>query len=140
MSRITYTGNQVDAFINGIKMDLLQTIRGADDYGLEPASGVGDIHVQEYVPTVARHTISISAFALKNEPTIQNRIIWENGDAALAGGEFDIEIFAKETGALLRKWTQAMCTNADVVVTAHRILVKDATFVALDVVGKLIHG
>lgn len=117
-------------------MDLLQTIRGRDDYGPEPVSGIGDIHAREYPPTMARHIITMTGVALRKEKVFELGIVPENGDDALRGKTFSIEIFSKQ-GPLLRKWEQAVGADADLVVTAHRVLMKDATFFATDAGGIL---
>ncbi|AZF90218.1 MAG: hypothetical protein BPH100C_155 [Phage 5P_2] len=61
----THTGNRVVVRFDGKIIGLAQNVRGSDDYALDPASGIGDIHVQEYVPTVARHTVTAGFMALK---------------------------------------------------------------------------
>src|SRR3546814_4828252 len=75
-----------------------------DDYSPEPASGIGDIHVQEYVPTMARHTLNVSAMLLNRGAMLEAGIAAENGDAMLQGLVFDIEVYDKDTGTLLRKY------------------------------------
>src|SRR5271156_1686063 len=100
MAKYVFTGNEVTLYLNGVEVDLVQNLRGTDDYGFEPASGIGDIHAFEYVPTMARHSIAISKFALRKETAVTAGIIQENGDAALANAPIEIEIFSKLTGAL----------------------------------------
>jgi hypothetical protein len=134
VAQFVHTGNEVDLYLNGIKMDLVQTVTGNDDYGPEPASGIGDIHVFEYPPTVARHNITVSAMVLTKEKAIAAGVINENGDAAMEGLTFPIEIF-KKTGPLIRKWLRAVNANGSIQVTAHRILVKNASFLACDAAG-----
>lgn len=135
MAKIVYTGNEVNVFMKGVKLDLVQNMRGTDDYGFEPASGIGDIHAFEYTPTLARHSISISKFALRRESAVDLGIIQENGNAAIANPIFDIEIFSKITGKLIKKWIGSLNSSSDITVTAHRVVVEDANFVALDTLG-----
>lgn len=134
MARFTHEANKTRVFINGVEFFLLANIRGSDDYALDRVSGIGDIHVKEHIPTVAQHVFTMSGYMLKNEPSITNGIVPENGDAALEGRIFSIEIFSRE-GPLLRRYEEAMCNNADANMTAHRLLMKDATFYATDVSG-----
>lgn len=134
MANFVHHGNEVKVVMDGIELDLVQTVRGSDNYGHEPASGVGDIHIKEHVPSLARHTVTLSAFALRKDRAITLGIIQENGNAALRGKAFTIEVFDR-TGALIRKWTQCVNDSGDVTVTAHRIIVKDATFLATDAAG-----
>lgn len=135
MARFVITGNEAVLVLNNVRASLFQTFRATDDYGFEPASGIGDIHVKEYTPTLARHAISISRFVLKLDVAVQSGIILENGDAALLGNVFDIEVFSK-TGVLMRKYKDCINNSGDLGVTAHRVLVNDANFVGLDVTGQ----
>lgn len=54
----TRSGNRVTVRFDGREIGLVQSVRMSDDYAPEPASGIGDIHVIEYVPTMARHSLS----------------------------------------------------------------------------------
>jgi len=63
----TRTGNRIAVVIDGKQFGLVQSVRASDDYGPEPASGIGDIHAQEFVPTMARHSLSISMMVLKRD-------------------------------------------------------------------------
>ena len=47
----TRSGNLITVVFDGKQIGLVQNVRMNDDYSPEPASGVGDIHVEEYVPT-----------------------------------------------------------------------------------------
>lgn len=131
----TRSGNRIIATFGGVQVGLVQSVRMNDDYSPEPASGVGDIHVQEYVPTMARHNLSVSAMVLNVGSMRQAGIAMENGDAVLQGLVFDIEVYSKDDGALLRKYMGCSYASGDVEVTKHQILVNSATFNALDVSG-----
>lgn len=129
------TGNRVIAAFDGKQIGLLQNIRTSDDYGLDPASGIGDIHVQEHVPTVARHTVTASALILISGAMRELGIAAINGDDALKGITFDIVVQSKDDGAVLRKYLGCSYSSGDVDIQKHAILVSNATFMALDVVG-----
>lgn len=135
MGVFTYEANRTRVFVGGIEFHLLSNVRGTDNYALERVSGIGDIHVREHVPTVAQHEFTLSGYMVKDEQSISSGIIPENGDAALLGRTFTVEMFDKD-GPLLRRYEQAMCNNADASMAAHRLLMKDTTFYATDVVGK----
>jgi hypothetical protein len=137
VGQFVFTGNEVEVSINGQRVDLAQNIRGTDNYGHEPASGIGDIHVKEYVPSVARHNITMSKLVMRKEKAISAGLILENGDDAMRGRIFDIEIFPKGGGPVLRKWMGCVNDGGDIGVTSHRILVQDATFLATDAAGQL---
>lgn len=129
------TGNRVIATFDGKQVGLLQNVRLSDDYGLDPASGIGDIHVQEHVPTVARHSVSVGALVLIAGAMREAGISAINGDDALKGVVFDIVVQSKDDGAVLRKYVGCSYASGDVDIQKHAILVSNATFMALDVVG-----
>lgn len=129
------TGNQIKVFFGGKQVGLIQSINANDDYSPEPASGIGDIHVKEYVPTMARHTLSISKMLL-NKADLSAAGIWpENGDAVLNGYVFDVEQYDALTGDLIRKYTGCSYASGSVEVTKHAIVTANAQFNALDVSG-----
>src|SRR3546814_7608726 len=95
-----------------------------DAYPPEPASGSGDIHVQEYVPTMARHTLNVSAMLLNRGAMLEAGIAAENGDAMLQGLVFDIEVYDKDTGTLLRKYVGCSYASGDLEVSKHSIVIQ----------------
>lgn len=131
----TRTGNRIVVVFDGRQVGLVQSVRMSDDYSPEPASGIGDIHVAEYVPTMARHSLSVSNMVLNINSMRQLGIIGENGDAVLQGRVFDIEQYDKDTGALLRKYVGCSYASGDIDVSKHAIVMNSATFLALDVTG-----
>lgn len=130
------SGNRVLIKIDGKQIGLIQSVRMNDDYSPEPASGVGDIHVAEYVPTMARHTVNVSSMVLFSGAMRDAGVAMENGDAVLEGLVFDIVVEAKDDGALLRKYTGCSYASGDVEVQKHAIIVSNAVFNALDVSSK----
>jgi hypothetical protein len=131
----TRSGNRIQAMFDGKKIGLMQNVRMSDDYAPDPASGIGDIHVQEYVPTVARHNLSVTAMVLIRGAMLEVGIIPLNGDGALLGLVFDIEVFDKQSGDLLRKYVGCSYASGDLEVSKHTIIMQSGTFNALDVTG-----
>lgn len=132
-----HSGNRVEIRFDGVTIGLLQGVSASDDMGPEPASGVGDVHVQEYVPTMARHSVSADTMVLINDNMRKAGIALENGDDALKGQVFDIEIYGKAPNAgLLRKYIDCSYASGSVSVQKHAIVVSQAQFNALDVTGK----
>jgi hypothetical protein len=129
------SGNTIKVLFDGKEVGLLQDIRCSDDYAPEPASGIGDIHVQEYVPTMARHNLTSSEMRLKLRSMSSQGISLENGDEALLGMVFDIEVLSFD-GTSLRKYRNCSFASGEMTITKHAIVVANATFNALDVVGK----
>lgn len=131
----TRSGNRIIVTFDGKQIGLLQSVRANDDYSPEPASGIGDIHVQEYVPTMARHSLSVSAMLLNRGAMLEAGIAAENGDAMLQGLVFDIEVYSKDDGTLLRKYIGCSYASGDLEVSKHAIVMQSGTFNALDVTG-----
>lgn len=135
--RIVNSGNRIEVQFDGKVVGLLQNLRPSDSYGLEPASGIGDIHVQEYVPSMARHQISASTMVLFSKNLRDSKISMENGDEVLKGLVFDIVVYGKDpkNAGVLRKYTKCSYEGGDMEIQKHAIVVSNAQFVALDVTG-----
>lgn len=131
----TRTGNRIVVVLDGRQIGLIQSVRMSDDYSPEPASGIGDIHVQEWVPTMARHTVAVSSMVLNRGAMREAGISAENGDEMLQGLVFDFEVYSKDDGSLLRKYVGCSYASGDVDVSKHAIVMSNGTFNALDVVG-----
>lgn len=129
------SGNRVIVTFDGKQIGLVQTVRMSDDFGPEPASGIGDIHVAEYVPTMARHTLSVSSMILFAGAMREAGITTVDGDEALEGRVFDIVVQSKDDGSELRKYIGCSYASGDVEVTKHAIIVSNAQFNALNVTG-----
>jgi len=131
----TRSGNRVVVVFDGKQIGMVRSVRLNDDYSPEPASGIGDIHVQEYVPTMARHSISVSQMVLIKGAMLEAGIAAENGDAMLQGLVFDLEWYSKDDGQLLRKYVGCSYASGGIDINAHQIIVTSGQFNALDVVG-----
>ena len=129
------SGNRIVVVFDGKQIGMVRSVRASDDYGLEPASGIGDIHAQEYVPSMARHSLSISSMVLIKGAMMASGIVPENGDAALNGLVFDLEQYDKDTGVLIRKYVGCSYSSGDIDISAHQIVVQSGQFMALDVTG-----
>ncbi|ECB1886239.1 hypothetical protein IAJ44_004295 [Salmonella enterica] len=134
-NRNVRSGNQIKVLFDGKQIGLIQSLSCNDDYAPEPASGIGDIHVQEYVPTMARHSLSVSAMLLNKSQLQAAGIVPENGDAVLQGLVFDIEQYDNLTGVLLRKYIGVSYASGSIETTKHAIVTTSAQFNALDVTG-----
>jgi hypothetical protein len=135
-NRKTRSGNRIAVVFDGKQIGLVRSVRASDDYSPEAASGIGDIHVQEYVPTQARHSLAVQAMVLNSGSMRAAGLAAENGDAMLKGLVFDIVYYDKETGEELRKYVGCSYASGDIDVQAHQIVVNSAMFNALDVQGK----
>lgn len=131
------SGNRIRILLGGIQVGTLQSVSMSDDYSPEPASGIGDIHVQEYVPTMARHTVSVSTMVMKRADLYSAGAASENGDVALLGLVFDIECFDKDNFTLLRAYRGCYYASGSLEVSKHSIVMASGTFMALNVDGDL---
>ena len=129
------SGNRIVVLFDGQQIGMVRSVRASDDYSPEPASGIGDIHAQEYVPTMARHTLSVSSMVLIKNNMQSAGITPENGDAVLQGLVFDLEVYSKDDGKLLRKYIGVSYASGDIDINAHQIVVANGQFNALDVTG-----
>lgn len=134
-NRKVRSGNRIVITYDGFQVGVIQSVRMNDDYSPEPASGIGDIHVQEWVPTMARHSLTVSRMILENDKMRERGIMSENGDAVLEGLVFDIETYSKDDGTLLRKYTGCSYASGDLEVSKHSILMGSGQFNALNVSG-----
>lgn len=131
----TFTGNRAVVELDGKRVGLAQSVRTNDSYGLESASGIGDIHTVEWVPTRANHTVSVGTMTLLKANLMSLGLVPENGDDALKGMVFDIVIYSRDTGQALRAYRKLSFDSGDMDVSAHRIVTRNAQFKAIDVTG-----
>lgn len=131
----TRTGNRIVVLFDGKKVGLLQSVEMSDDYAPEPASGIGDIHVLEHVPTIARHSLNVSAMILNKGSLRKAGISAENGDAMLLGRVFDFVQYDKDDSTELRRYVGCSYASGSVSVQKHAIVMNSAMFNAIDVTG-----
>lgn len=129
------SGNRVVITFGGTVVGFLQSVRPSDDYSLDAASGIGDARVQEHVPGVARHSISVSQLCLFTGGLREAGIACENSDDALKGRVYDIVVQSKDDGTVLRKYTGCSYASGSVDIGKHAIIIADGQFMALDVGG-----
>lgn len=137
MSLHAYEGNKTRVLLGKHELHLIQNVRVMDDYSPEPAQGIGNIKALEYVPTFARYTITTAGVLERNQGLVDDGIYPENAEEALKAQTFDIEIFDKQTGSLLKRYEKALCAQVSVTVRLHTLTLTDATFVAIDTGGGL---
>lgn len=131
------SGNKIIVVFDNKQIGLVQSIRFQEDYNPTEASGIGNINANEYVPTFARYTISTSFMLLNKQSMYNAGIAPENGDVALQGLVFDIEILDRTTGVTLRKYIGCSYASGDVEVSKHQIVITNANFNCLNATGTL---
>jgi hypothetical protein len=131
----TYSGNRIQVLFGGVKVGLCQSVRGSDSYALEQASGIGDVHVIENVPTRANHRVSVTSMTLFTGNLRDSGVSTINGDDAMQGLVLDIVVYSRDSGLPLRSYKSCSFDSGTVAVEAHRIVATDAQFIALNVTG-----
>lgn len=131
----TRSGNRVIIALDGKQIGTMKSVRMNDDYAPEPVTGIGDIHVIEHVPTVARHSLSCSYVVLNRRSLREQGVVPENGDGMLQGLVFDVLSLDKDTGEVLRKYVGCSYASGDFEINANAIVMANAQFQALDVTG-----
>lgn len=132
---ITQSGNRIIIEINNKQVGLIQSVRASDDYGHEPASGVGDIHVKEHVPARAMHSLEVSNMVLFTGHMRDLGLAPVNGDQVLQGIVYDVVYYSKDTNAELRRYISCSWVSGNVSVEAHRIVMETGSLRALDATG-----
>jgi hypothetical protein len=129
------SANQIVVSFDGKQIGAVKSVSLNEDYSPEPVTGIGDIKVQENVPTLARYTVSVNGLVLKQSSMRAAGLFPENSDDMLAGVVFDIMVMSKEDGSLLRKYSGCSYANGSTDISANAIVVNSGTFNALDVSG-----
>jgi hypothetical protein len=129
------SANKHQLLFDGKLVGFLGSVDCEDDYGLEPQSGIGDIHVGEHVPTLARHRLNVQAVSLIKNNMRQLGIMGENGDFVLQGLVFDIVLVDLTTGAALKTYRGCSYASGRVEVRKNTVIIQSATFMALDTNG-----
>lgn len=131
------SGNRIVAMFDGKQIGLLQDIRFQEDYNPTEASGIGNILVQEWVPTLARFNVSTRFMVLNLQSMYSAGIVPIDGDGVLQGFVFDIQIQDSVSGLLLRKYVGCSYASGDIEVTKHAIVMTNANFNCLTATGNL---
>lgn len=129
------TGNRIQIEAGGAKVGFAQSYRASDSYALEPAGQIGDIHTQEHVPTRASHRVTLTGMVLLTGNMRAQGISIQNGDAALTGAVLDVVVYSRDTGLALRAYKSCSYDSGDIDISANRIVMETANFMALDVTG-----
>jgi hypothetical protein len=129
------SGNRTVVSIDGQDIGLIQTVSMNDDYGHEPAYGIGDAEPQEHVPGAANYSISVTKMVLLKELMRSSGIFSENATDALKGRVFEFTTYGKDETDVLRKYSGCSYVSGSTEVTANRIVTSTGQFKALSVTG-----
>jgi hypothetical protein len=130
------SANRIAVLFDGKQVGACKSVSLEDSYNLETVVGIGDIHVQEHVPTVAAYSLSMEAIVLEKEQLRSVGITTVDGYDALVGRVFDIVVMSKDTGEEIRKYTGCSYDRGTVHVTANQVISTSASFKALRASGQ----
>ena len=133
-NRKVQTANRIWVTAGGAPVGLGQSVELHDDYQMESLVGIGDIHPQEFVPSAAVLTVTISEMVMLDSSMRASGTSYASPDDALSGVSHDI-IVASKDGGVLRKYTGCFYTSGEVQVRKHAIVITNATFKAMDASG-----
>lgn len=129
------SANRIAVMFDGKQVGACKSVSMHEDYGLDPVTGIGDIHVLENVPTVARYSLQIEAIVLEKEQLRSVGITAVDGDDVLVGRVFDVVVIGKDTGEEIRKYAGCSYASGDIRITANQVVSTSASFMALRVSG-----
>lgn len=131
------TGNHIRCVMDGKVIGLMQDLTFSDNYGNEAVSGIGNIDAVEHPPTQSSHDLRCSTVVLRRALLGANAGFPRNGAEALKGLVFDVEVYDKRDGILLRKYISCTYVSGEASITKHRVISRNASFKALTADGDL---
>jgi len=131
----TRSGNNIVITFDGVQIGAVRSVSLDEDYSPEPVTGIGDAKAIEYVPGMARYSLSVQNVALAVASMRSAGLVPENSDAALQGLVFDILVYSKIDGSLLRKYSGVSYASGRIDVETNKIVMSSGQFNALDVSG-----
>lgn len=135
-NRKVHSGNLIEVTFDGKRVGVVNDLTGSEDYALDAASGIGDHKPVEWVPGMARITVRATFMVLKADTLASLGLEPDHANEALLGNTFDIAVFDNE-GRHLKTYKGCSFASGDVRVTRHAIVIHDAVFNCLDVMGNL---
>lgn len=131
----TKAANRIIIQFDGKQVGACKSVSLHESYNHEPVTGIGDIHVIEYVPTLASYSVQIEAMVLEKEALRSAKILTENGEDTLVGRVFDISVISKDSGEEIRKFSGCTYDSGDIRITTNQVVSTSAQFKALRVSG-----
>jgi hypothetical protein len=127
-----YTGNTILIMIKNTPVGLLQDVTADEDFAPEPASGIGDPRVVEYIPTMYRVSLAVSSMSIKKDSLFSIGVFPENIDKYLAENPFVVQIIDKYTGNTIRYYNNCIFARGTVSVRKHTIVAHNCTLLAVE--------
>lgn len=130
-----YSGNTILIVIKNQPVGLLQDVTADEDFAPEPASGIGDARVVEYVPTMYRISLSVSSMSIKKDSLFSLGIFPESVDKYLAENPFVVQIIDKVTGKVVRYYNNCIFARGTVAVKKHTIVANNCTLLSTEAIA-----
>jgi hypothetical protein len=135
MAPKVYSGNTILIVINNSPVGLLQEMTADEDFAPEPASGIGDPRVVEYVPTMNRISLRVASMSLKKDSLFNLGIFPETVDKYLATNPFQVQIVDKVTGKTIRTYNNCIFASGTVSTRKHTIVAHDCRLLSTEALG-----
>lgn len=130
-----YSGNTIMVVINNKPVGLLQDMTADEDFAPEPASGIGDPRVVEYVPTMYRISLAVSSMSLKKDSLFSVGVFPENIDKYLATEPFTVVVIDKVSQQTVRQYNNCVFGRGTLSVRKHTIVSHNCTLLSTEALG-----
>lgn len=130
-----YSGNTIMVVIKNKPVGLLQDMTADEDFAPEPASGIGDPRVVEYVPTMYRISLAVSSMSLKKDSLFSVGVFPEGIDKYLATDPFTVVVIDKVTQKTIRQYNNCIFARGTVSVRKHTIVSHNCTLLSTEALG-----
>jgi hypothetical protein len=127
-----YSGNTIMVVIKNKPVGLLQDVTADEDFAPEPASGIGDPRVVEYVPTMYRISLAVSSMSLKKDSLFSVGVFPENIDKYLATEPFTVVVIDKVSKKTIRQYNNCIFGRGTLSVRKHTIVSHNCTLLATE--------
>lgn len=130
-----YSGNTIMVVIKNKPVGLLQDMTADEDFAPEPASGIGDPRVVEYVPTMYRISLAVSSMSLKKDSLFSVGVFPEGIDKYLQTEPFTVVVIDKVSQRTIRQYNNCIFGRGTVSVRKHTIVSHNCTLLATEALG-----
>lgn len=127
-----YSGNTILVVIKNRPVGLLQDVTADEDFAPEPASGIGDPRVVEYVPTMYRISLAVSSMSLRKDSLFSVGVFPENIETYLATEPFTVLVIDKVTRKTIRQYNNCIFGRGTLAVRKHTIVSHNCTLLATE--------
>jgi len=127
-----YSGNTIMVVIKNKPVGLLQDVTADEDFAPEPASGIGDPRVVEYVPTMYRISLAVSSMSLKKDSLFSVGVFPEDVEKYLSTEPFTVVVIDKVTNKTIRQYLNCIFARGTLSVRKHTIVSHNCTLLSTE--------